>query len=209
MRKDPYRLIARFYDAFVEPITTTIRQIGLKMYTPVKGALILDIGCGTGTNLNLYQMAGCKVWGIDSSPAMIDIAREKLGKRAELRIGDASQMPYPDDQFDLVAVMLSLHEMPSQIRSDVMSEIFRVMKDDGRVLLIDYHTGPILFPKGWYYKIIILLFEIAAGIEHYRNYRDFLEKDGLPSLYKSQGLILDKKKIISGGNLGLFLLRQG
>jgi len=179
------------------------------MYTPAKGALILDVGCGTGTNLNLYQKAGYKVCGIDSSPAMIDIAREKLGQRAELRIGDASQMPYPDDLFDLVTVMLTLHEMPSQIRADVISEIFRVMKDDGRVLLIDYHPGPIRFPKGWYYKIIILLFEIAAGIEHYRNYRDFLEKDGLPSLYKSQELILDKKKIISGGNLGLFLLRQG
>ena len=75
------------------------------MYTPVKGALILDVGCGTGTNLNLYQKAGCKVCGIDSSLAMIDIAREKLGQRAELRIGDASQMPYPDDLFDLVTVM--------------------------------------------------------------------------------------------------------
>jgi hypothetical protein len=39
MRKDPYRVKARLYDAFVEPISTTIRQIGLKMYTPVKGAL--------------------------------------------------------------------------------------------------------------------------------------------------------------------------
>jgi len=209
MRKDPYRVKARLYDAFVEPFSTTVRQIGLKMYPPVKGALILDLGCGTGTNLNLYQKAGCKVCGIDSSPAMLDIAREKLGKRAELRIGDASQMPYPDGLFDLVTVMLTLHEMPSQIRADVMSEIIRVMKDDGRVLLIDYHPGPIRFPKGWYYKVIILLFEIAAGREHYRNYRDFLEKDGLPSLYKSQELIVDKKKIISGGNLGLFLLRQG
>jgi demethylmenaquinone methyltransferase/2-methoxy-6-polyprenyl-1,4-benzoquinol methylase len=140
---------------------------------------------------------------------MLDIAREKLGKRAELRLGDASQMPYPDGLFDLVTVMLTLHEMPIQIRVDVMSEIIRVMKDDGRVLLIDYYPGPIRFPKGWYYKVIILLFEIAAGREHYRNYRDFLEKDGLPSLYNSQELIVDKKKIISGGNLGLLLLRQG
>ena len=209
MSKDPYRFKARLYDAFVEPFSTTVRQIGLKLHPPVNGALILDIGCGTGTNLHLYQKAGCKVCGIDSSPAMLEVARKNLGQHAELRLGDASQMPYPDDMFDLITVMFTLHEMPSQIRADVMSEIFRVMKDDGRVLLIDYHPGPIRFPKGWFYKIIILLFEIAAGKEHYRNYRDFLKKDGLPSLYKSQDLILDNKKIISGGNLGLFLLRQG
>ena len=209
MRKDPYRLKARFYDTFVEPFITSVRQIGLKMYPPVDGALILDIGCGTGTNLSLYHEAGCKVYGIDSSPAMIKVARKKLGNRADLRLGDASQMPYPDGLFDLITAMFILHEMPSQIRADVMSEIFRVMKDDGRVLLIDFHPGPIRFPNGWYYKIITQFFEIAAGVEHYRNYRDFLKKDGLPRLYKSLKLIPEKKRIISGGNLGLFLLRRG
>jgi ubiquinone/menaquinone biosynthesis C-methylase UbiE len=103
--------------------------------------------------------------------------------------------------------MLTLHEMPISIRPAVMSEMIRVLKQDGRILLIDFHPGPIRFPKGWFYKAVILCFEIAAGREHFRNYRDFLASKGLSRLISSHGLSVEKKKIVSGGNIGLFLVK--
>lgn len=209
MKKDPYRASARFYDSLVEPLNKTIRQIGLKMYPPREGMLVLDVGCGTGTNLDLYQKAGCMVSGIDTSQSMLEEAQKKLGKRAELRLGDASRMPYPDGAFDLVTAMLTLHEMPGSIRTAVMSEIVRVVKEEGRILIVDFHPGPIRFPKGFMYKILIRLFEIAAGREHYRNYRDFLTNGGIPRLITSQRFSTVARKIVSGGNLGLFLLGSG
>jgi ubiquinone/menaquinone biosynthesis C-methylase UbiE len=209
MVNDPYHKSARIYDKYVEPFNTVVRQIGLRMYPPQEGMRVLDVGCGTGTNLSLHHPAGCEVFGIDLSPAMAEMARKKLGDRAEILLGDASHMPYEDNFFDLVTTMMTLHEMPDLIRSKVMSEMIRVLKPNGHMLITDFHPGPIRFPKGWMYKSIALVFEIAAGREHFKNYRHFLANGGLPSLIIGNRLNLEKKKIVSGGNLGLFLLSIG
>ena len=208
MAKDPYKKAAKTYDRYVEPSIAVIRQIGMKMYPPQEGMHVLDVGCGTGTNLMLYHQAGCKVFGIDLSPAMVEVAQKKLGDRAEIRQGDASKMAYSDGLFDLVIGFLTLHEIPSRIRPVVISEMARVMKPDGRILLIDHHPGPFRFPKGWIYRAIILFFEIMAGREHFRNHRDFLSRKGLPNLISTQNLRVVSKKIVSGGNIALFLVNS-
>jgi ubiquinone/menaquinone biosynthesis C-methylase UbiE len=206
MDNDPYHKSARSYDKFIEPFNTIVRQIGLSMYPPQEGMRVLDVGCGTGTNLSLYHPAGCEVFGIDLSPAMVEMARQKLGDRAEIHLGNASQMPYEDNLYDLVTTMMTLHEMSDQIRFTVMSEMVRVVKSNGHILVTDFHPGPIRFPKGWMYKSIALFFEIAAGREHFKNYRQFLTNGGLPGLIKGSRLNVENKKIVSGGNLGIFLL---
>ncbi len=97
--------------------------------------------------------------------------------------------------------------MPQQVRVDVLNEAKRILKQDGRLLLIDFHTGPIRGFKGIYSKIIITISEILAGREHYKNYRHFMENGGLPNLIELCGFIIDDKKIVSGGNFGIFLLK--
>jgi len=206
MNQDPYQNFANWYDKFVEPFNTVVRQIALSIYPPKEGMLVLDVGCGTGTNLELYFKAGCKVFGVDLSPSMLKVAQRKLGHGVDLRQGDASQMPYPDNQFDLVIAFLTLHEMPGKIRPKVMNEMVRIMKPDGRILLIDHHPGPIRFPMGWWRKTSSLFFEIFAGREHFRNYRDFLAQKGLPALIASKNLKVESKKIIGKGNVAIFLL---
>ncbi len=206
MNADPYAKSAKKYDIFVERFAAYLRQIGMQVYPPREGMLVLDVGCGTGTNLNLYQKAGCRVFGIDASPAMLEEAKNKLGNQAELRLGSASEMCYPGEFFDLVIGMLTLHEMRREIRSQVMNEMVRVLKRDGRILLIDYHHGSIRFPKGWMYKALIYFIEIAAGREHFRNFRDFLANNGIPGLVKSLKLTVKKVEIVGEGNLVAYLL---
>lgn len=206
MNRDTYQNFANKYDKYVEPFNSVVRQIAMSMFPPQKGMVVLDVGCGTGTNLSLYQRAGCKVFGIDLSLSMLEVARIKLSTRANLLQGDASEMPYPNNFFNIIIAFLTLHEMPGYIRAEVMDEMTRILKHDGRILLVDYHPGPIRFPKGWWYKTVILTFEILAGREHFINYRDFLGKHGIPGLIDSQKLNVEKKKIISKGNLALFLI---
>jgi ubiquinone/menaquinone biosynthesis C-methylase UbiE len=207
MMKDPYQKVATRYDAFVEPFTNALRRIGLKMFPPKEGMLVLDVGCGTGSSLRLYNDAGCRAFGIDASPSMLVVAQNKLGGRAGLQLGDASQMPFPDDLFDLVVAMFVLHDMPGEIRPLVVSETVRILKHDGRILLIDYHSGRMGFPAGWFYKAVVLFFEIAAGRKHFTNYRDFMAKKALSGLIVSQKLTIEEKKIVTGGNIGLYLLK--
>ncbi len=206
MARDPYEQPAKIYDRCVEPLIAGLRPIGLKMYPPKKGMLVLDVGCGTGTELGLYQKAGCRAFGIDLSPVMVRAAQTKLGDNADIRLGNATRLPYSDNLFDLVIGFLTLHQMTGQIRPTVLGEMVRVMKREGRILLIDYHPGPIHFPNGWMSKATMLFFEILAGREHFGAYRDFLSRGGLPALISSQGLTIETEKIVHGGTLALFLL---
>ena len=206
MNTDPYAKSAKKYDIIVKQFTRYLRQTGIQMHPPTEGMLVLDVGCGTGTNLNLYHKAGCRVFGIDASPAMLEEAKNKLGNQAELQLGSASEMCYPDEFFDLVIGMLTLHEMRREIRSQVINEMVRVLKREGRILLIDYHPGSIRFPKGWMYKALIYFIEIAAGREHFRNFRDFLANNGIPGLIKSLNLTIKKAEIVGEGNLGAYLI---
>ena len=66
--KDPYRKIARFYDTVVEPFNSTLRRYVVKVARPHDSMRILEVGCGTGTNLKHFADAGCQVAGIDLSP---------------------------------------------------------------------------------------------------------------------------------------------
>ena len=205
---DPYRRTARFYDALVEPPNAVLRKIGLKICPPRAGMKALEVGCGTGTNLSLYENAGCDVFGIDLSPAMLEVARRKLGERADLRLADAAELPYADDSFDLVTAFLTLHEMPTAIRTAAMAEMVRVVNREGRLLLIDYRSGPIRFPKGWFFKAFIVSMEVAAGREHFHNYRDFLAREGLPGLISAYGLLVETEKVVSAGNMLAYVARK-
>ncbi len=205
--KDQYRNIANWYDRVFEPMNSGLRKIGLKMYPVKAGMNVLDIGCGTGAHLKLYQNQNCNVYGIDLSEAMFNVAKKKLGKNADLKLCDATKTPFSNDKFDLIISSTVLHEMPQQVRVDVLNEAKRILKQDGRLLLIDFHTGPIRGFKGIYSKIIITISEILAGREHYKNYRQFMKTGALPNLIELCGFIIDDKKIVSGGNFGIFLLK--
>ncbi len=206
MKEDPYRSIAQWYDRLFEPINKGLRVLGFRLFLPKKGMAILDVGCGTGLHLDLYRKYHCTLYGIDPSPSMLDIAKQRLGDTTTLRLGDASDMPYQDGAFDLVIAMLALHEMNPVTRSSVLHEMKRVLKPGGRMLLIDFHPGPIRPLQGWVTKLIITVSEIAAGREHFRNYRQFMATKGLPPLIAEHHLVIDKQRIVSGGALAAFLL---
>jgi len=207
MTNDPYRRIARFYDTVVEPFNASLRKYVLKVARPKEGMKVLEVGCGTGANLDLFARAGCEVSGIDLSPSMMEIAQRKLGDRADLRVGDASSMPFDDGSFDLVVAFLTLHEMPADVRAPVVSEMARVVGEDGRLLLIDFHQGPYSFPKGWLYRSVIVPIEIGAGLEHFKNHRDFLSRKGLPGLIAGNGLEVEKERLLAGGTMMVSVAR--
>lgn len=205
--KDQYKNIAGWYDRIFEPMNSGLRKIGLKMYPVQPGMDILDIGCGTGAHLKLYQDKNCNVFGVDLSPAMLQIAEKKLGKNANLQQIDATETGFADNKFDLILSSTVLHEMSPQVRSDVLKEAKRILKNDGHIIIIDFHPGRVKNIKGIYSKVIITISEIIAGREHYKNYRNFIKNGGLPSLLELSDFVIEQKKIVSGGNFGIYLLK--
>lgn len=174
---------------------------------PDQTMAVLDVGCGTGIHLELYQRYGCSLHGIDSSPSMLEVAKTRLGNDADLQLGDATQIPHKDEVFDLVICMLTLHEMGDTVRGHVIGEIKRVLKNDGRILFIDFHAGKSRPIKGWLTKIVILVSEIAAGRRHFRNYRQYMSIGGLPTLILDNQLLIEQEKVLGGDTLALYLLQ--
>jgi len=207
--KDPYRNYAGIYDRLFDSMNKGLKLVGIRMFRPFKGMSILDVGCGTGSQLELYQRYKCDLYGIDLSPSMLEIARERLGDTAKLELSNATNMPYEDNKFDLVISMLSLHEMSPETRSAIMNEVKRVLKSDGRILLIDFHPGPYQPLQGWVSKTIIFFSEIAAGWEHFKNYRQFMKTKGLLTFFEKHNLTIEKESILAGGTFAVYLVSSG
>jgi ubiquinone/menaquinone biosynthesis C-methylase UbiE len=205
---DPYRNIASVYDVILEPLNGGLRGLGMKMVVPGEGMRVLDVCCGTGIHLEMYSKRGCRVTGLDLSPSMIGVARKRRWENTDLVLADATSIPCKDTSFDLVLSMLALHEMDVSERSRVLSEIHRVVKQDGAIVLIDFHPGPALFLKGWFSATVIFIMEMFAGRRHFRNFRLFMREGGLEPLLRKTDLMIRKQKIVGGGTFALYLLTK-
>jgi ubiquinone/menaquinone biosynthesis C-methylase UbiE len=206
VQHDAYRAIAPQYDRLFDPLVRGLRVVGLRLFPPREGSAVLDMGCGTGQCLALYRGCRCNLYGLDLSPAMLRVAERRLGADAHLHLGDASAMPFGDSAFDLVIAMLALHEMRPATRSRVIGEMIRVLKPDGRILVIDYHPGPIRGIEGWCTKLVIFMSEFAAGREHFRNQQIFLAGQGLRPLIHRHGLQVVQQRVVGGGAVAVTLL---
>lgn len=99
---------------------------------------VLDVACGTGTNFR-YLAPTAQLVGVDVSAEMVEAARAELDR---LRRGgtvyrmDAEQLEFPDDSFDTVVSALSTCTFPDPVAA--LSEMARVCRPDGRVLLLEH-----------------------------------------------------------------------
>jgi len=103
-----------------------------------KGARVLDVGCGTGKFA--FRLSGVtrgvKIHGIDISKEMIDKAKSKLrDEPIEFDVGDVENLPYKSDTFDIITCSNSFHHYPNQKKA--VSEMRRVLKKDGKLMIID------------------------------------------------------------------------
>lgn len=160
---------------------------------------VLDIGCGTGGPARyLANTYGCRVDGIDLTPELIEtgqVLTERCGLagRVVLQIGDALDLPYPDQAFDVVWCQNVTMNIPDKAR--FLAQAFRVLKPGGLFTSTEFSTGPggdILYPLMWAYDastsflvsedVMRAQFE-AAGfrIRDWTNYGDVLIERSKPA----------------------------
>jgi len=84
------------------------KELILDLVAPRSGERLLGVDCGAGNYLQLFREKGCAVTGIDSSAEMLEIARDKLGGSTELILGKADDLPFSDNEFDIVTLITSL-----------------------------------------------------------------------------------------------------
>jgi len=112
------------------------------------GACILDVGCGTGRWIRRYQQMGLRPTGVDATPSMLRLALER-GTSTSVAAGEAQRLPFPAGQFDCVSDITVVQHIPTQVQSQALDEMVRVLKPGGRLILMELIRGEALhiFPR--------------------------------------------------------------
>ncbi len=126
---------------------------------------ILDIGCGTGVFLELLKEKHPKVSviGIDPDQQALSIAAKRLSKwqNAKLVNGFAEALSMGDQSADLVFSTLAFHHMPNDIKQKAISEIYRVLKPGGKLVIVDF--GSTKYPNLYRFITFWEPFEYMKG----------------------------------------------
>ncbi|MDQ3725320.1 MAG: methyltransferase domain-containing protein [Actinomycetota bacterium] len=104
--RDAYETLASFYDEFTSAqgylYERWTRQLLAKAEAAgLRGRRLLDVACGTGLSFLPMLDRGFEVTGCDISPAMVEVARAKVGDRARLLVADMRELP-DLGEFDLI-----------------------------------------------------------------------------------------------------------
>ncbi len=130
---------------------------------------VMDAGCGSGSlaidvkkesqNISLYA--------VDADQKILVIAEKKAemeNQQIHFRKAFLQKLSFPDNSFDVVYSSLVFHHLNSDIKKEAMKEIHRVLKKEGRFLLVDFGK-----PKNKFFSVFswfTVLFE-----EGYDNYK--------------------------------------
>ena len=98
----------------------------------------LDIGCGPGAALEHAASTGASVAGVDPSPAMVSRAARRV-PAAEVRVGSAEEIPFPDNSFSVAINIASFHHWAD--REAGLKETLRVLAPRGRLHIVEGVLG--------------------------------------------------------------------
>jgi ubiquinone/menaquinone biosynthesis C-methylase UbiE len=122
-----------FFNAYLEVPAT------ISLLKNVKGKKVLDLGCGTGRHTIILKKRGARVWGLDLSPKMLEIAKTEI-KGVDFKVGTVYNLPYRSNFFDVVVAGLVVEYFKDIDKA--FKEIHRVLKKDG--IFVFSITHPLL-----------------------------------------------------------------
>lgn len=163
--------------------TLVIDKMGV---TP--GMRVLDVCCGTGVLCSMIAEmvgAGGAVVGVDLSEKMLKKAEKRKKDTMRFCLSNAEEIPHDDGYFDCASITFGLHEMPYQVRMNVLSEMRRVVKPGGKIAVLDYS-----YPKN---RLIRCLFNIWMFVEG-KTAKDFVKRD-LSSMVRDAGFNSIEKSV--------------
>lgn len=133
------RGFSALYDrAFQASEEAGLRDMRRELLSQSRGR-VLELGAGTGLNLDLYPDSVQDLTLIEPDPHMTKQLRKKLAqskRQAEVIEAPAEKLPFDDDSFDTAVVTLVLCTVPDQ--ATALREIRRVLKPDGQFLFLEH-----------------------------------------------------------------------
>ncbi len=187
------------YGTLVDPLLKDMRAFVAQFAGMNPGDQVLDVCCGTGAQVLEYGRRGILATGTDISPAMLKMAERNKVKQSldnvSFQLADAASLPYADNYFDYVSVSFGLHDKLRGIRSRVVSEMKRVTKQHGALILVDFRVP---LPR----NILAMLaraLEFLVGGSHYAGFKDYISSGGLDRILETHNLWEEQRAYVKGG----------
>ncbi|UFU13140.1 demethylmenaquinone methyltransferase [Curtobacterium sp. C1] len=165
LSKQPAEVAAMFDDVAAKyDLTNDILSAGnaplwrvatVRAVDPQPGERVLDIAAGTGTSAAALAKKGAEVTALDLSAGMIAVGRERHPEITFVE-GDAEHLPFDDDSFDAVTISFGLRNVNDPMQA--ITEMLRVLKPGGRVVICEFSTPPMAllrFGYGAYLKRVL------------------------------------------------------
>lgn len=138
-----------------------------------KGKRVLEIGVGLGADHEQFARAGASLTGIDLTPRAIQHTRDRLtsaGLKSELSVGDAEELAFPDEQFDVVYSWGVLHHSPDTPKA--VAQVWRVLQLGGVARVMIYQKYSLVGFMLW------LRYGAVKGLSLRDVYARYLESPG-------------------------------
>lgn len=163
------------------------------------GHQVLDLCCGTGDwTIQLAENKDADITGLDFSENMLKVAAKKTAdiKNITLQQGDATELPYENNSFDIITIGFGLRNLPDYRKA--VEEFYRVLKPGGQLVILETsnpENGLINYGFNIYFgKIMPYLGQLIAGSGQeytwlYESTSKFLSKLELKSMMQQNGYI--------------------
>lgn len=144
MSEESYDKLSKWYDFISGSGEKKIKNEGLNILAPKEGEQILEIGFGTGNAIiSMAKSVGKsgRIFGIDISQGMLDIAKVKVDKaglldRVVLKREDATIMNFDSDYFDAVFMSFTLELFSKPQMIIILEECKKILKKNGRICIL-------------------------------------------------------------------------
>ena len=200
-----YNFMAKTYDAgmgfYFKDNESSPRNVVASLITE-KDQNLLDVCAGTCHNSIAIakKHKNLNITAIDNSPKMLDVASNTIKKynisNIETNLMDATHLDFKDNFYDVVVISLVLHEVKEEIQQAILSEVHRVIKDNGRLIVVEWEP-----PKALVKKIKFSLIELIEPSSYKR-----LMKQDMNLYFKNVGFEI--KEVISCDYTKVYILKK-
>jgi SAM-dependent methyltransferase len=145
-------------------------------FAQARAKRVLEIGVGLGADHQRFAQAGAELYGIDLTERAVEHTQRRLAAfrlSSKLATGDAENLAFPDESFDLVYSWGVLHHSPDTRRA--VAEVFRVLKRGGEARVMIYHKWSLV---GFMLWIRYALLGLQPWLSLKQIYARYLESPG-------------------------------
>jgi demethylmenaquinone methyltransferase/2-methoxy-6-polyprenyl-1,4-benzoquinol methylase len=183
--RDMFNKIAPRYDFMNRLLTMRIdvlwRRKAVKLVKPYSPKQILDVGTGTGDfAIEMAQILSPeKIVGIDIANTMLEIGRKKIKHKGldsliEMKEADSESLPFTDNSFDVASSAFGVRNFENLEKG--LSEMCRVLKPGGRILILEASDPKNMRFKGLYKAYMKTICPAIAGVFSENKAYDYLNR---------------------------------